>query len=857
MKNFMDFKNIFRKRNIQNNEEKTTKETSSEQTLIVKKENQENFSATPSDFDSNTSPFSDKTTQEYELNTANDAQQESNSAQLKNRKHQLEIISAALLLLVIILVTWGQLDYFGTDSWTFFVLVNVNAILMLVVLFLVARNVVRLLVERRRKIFGSRLKTRLVLAFFSISFVPILIMFLSANKILTTSVNYWFTGQVENSMQAALDVGQSFYNAASSRLKLTTEILSQKLVESPENTWTALISKHKKENQLTLLGVMEKQETPAPESKITYTEKIWIANDNFNNVWESIRHSINFQQIDESNFESLLWADAMGDYVIVALPVPQHQGVYIIAAESIGKGLLTQLDKISEGFKEYTELKNLKQPLKLSFSLILGLLSLIVLFAAVWLAFKISRELTLPILALAQGTKHIAEGDWDFQVTGKGQDELGQLVDSFNSMTNEMRHSQDRLKKMNWLIEEKNEMLIERNQYIEAILEHITTGIATLDEKGTLLTINKAACDIFRIRAEQYESLPVSMFLSEKNHTMISEMYDFIQKNPRKMWERETELVREEQYLKILIKAVALPVFMKETRNLDAESSEFFSEWEQKNPASSTKNSAYLTGSIILVIEDITELSQEQRLAAWREVAQRIAHEIKNPLTPIKLSTQRLQKKFAHTISDPVFTQCTELIIKEVSRMQTMVTDFSTFAALPTACLETANPVAILQEIVNLFTTSHPSIDWQLTEKSPIPDILLDKKALHRALFNILNNAADAIQTHTQKLLEISAEKQNNPNTPYQGHVEILYFITSMDSNKNQITIEIQDNGAGIDAEETARLFEPYFSKKATGTGLGLAIVRSIISDHGGTISAHQRENGTCIRINLPYNPTT
>ena len=814
-------------------------------------------------------PNSDTNTLSNEKDIHFGIDNESTLTQLKTKKHHLEMIFAAFLLIIIVLVTWGQLDFFGTDSWMFFVLININAILMLVVLFLVARNVIRLLLERRRKIFGSRLKTRLVLAFFLISFIPILIMFLAANKILTTSVNYWFTGQVENSMQAALDVGQSFYNASSARLKVNTETLIKKLVNSPQKNWKTIIGAHKKENNLTLLGIIEKsriRESDKENYQARYSEKTWITDDKFNKIWASIRHSINFKKIDQSQFESLSWADSSGDYVIIALPIPQHKDLYIIAVESIGKGLLTQLDKISRGVKEYTELKNLKQPLKLSFSLILGLLSLIVLFAAVWLAFRISRELTQPILALAKGTQHIAQGDWDFQVIDKGQDELGQLVHSFNAMTNEMRYSQDRLKKMNWLIEEKNEILIERNQYIEAILEHITTGIVTLDDKGTLVTINKAACNIFKIKAEQYEGLPITMFLSEERKALINQMYSSIQKKSEKIWVHETELMRNEQYSKLLIQAVALPIFMKENKSADTESTDFMATSEQKNSITSTKNNAYLTGSVILIIEDITELSQEQRLAAWREVAQRIAHEIKNPLTPIKLSTQRLQRKFSQSIDDPVFTQCTELIIKEVSRMQSMVTDFSTFAALPEICLKPESLEPILNELVSLFKTSHSTINWQILQKTKMPYLFLDKQALHRALFNILSNATDAIHAKKQTLVNLSINNEENQIVAdnYVGNVEIIYFdsalVSSSDSQEklpqDHIIIEIQDNGAGIDAEESSRLFEPYFSKKTTGMGLGLAIVRSIITDHGGNISAHKRNNGTCIRISLPYQST-
>ncbi len=761
----------------------------------------------------------------------------------KSKKRQIEIFLAGLIILIVIFVTWGQLSFFGTDSWIFFVLVNINAILMLIVLFLVSRNVVNLLLERRRKTFGSKLRTRLVLAFFSISFVPILIMFLSANKILTTSVNYWFTSQVENSMQAALNVGQSFYTAATARLKVNLESFGRELAQFPVENWESLIADHKLNNALSLIGIME-EKTPIlvgqgaeNQSQVSYQEKFWNSNDNFGQVWQAIRHSINFQNIKNSSFESLHWADANGDYVIVAVPfgIRGEVNLYLVGAESVGKGLLTQLNNISAGFQEYNELKNLKQPLKLSFSLILGLLSLIVLFGSVWLAFRISKGMTEPILAMAKSTKQIAKGDWNIEIIDKGEDELGQLVNSFNAMTSELKQSQERLQKMNWLIEEKNLMLVERNQYIEAILEYVTTGIVTLDEKGTLTTINKAACDIFKIRSEQYEGLSIFSFLSEEKALKLGEMYVYLQDNPNSAWASELEFALQDQYLKVQIHAITLPAFTKDIQSFH--------------------DNSYLFGNIILVIEDITELSKEQRLVAWKEVAKRIAHEIKNPLTPIRLSTERIQKKFSSQINDPIFNQCTELIIKEVDRMKSMVSDFSSLASLPQVKPEPENLIPILQELLSLFKTSHSQIDWNLSARTEIPMLLLDKPALHRAFFNILSNAAEAIHSKNSILMQEDSSNISLENN-YRGNVEIICY-DNMQDNERSIIVEILDNGTGISHEEALQLFEPYFSKKASGTGLGLTIVRSIITDHGGTISAFAQESGTLIVLKLPYKTLT
>lgn len=736
------------------------------------------------------------------------------------KKRLLELFFIILILCVVTLVTWGQLNTFGVDSWVFFVLININAILMLVVLFLVARNVIRLILERKRKVFGARLRTRLVLSFISVTFLPIILMFLVTNKILTTSVNYWFTTQVENSMQAALNIGHSFYEATTLRLKANAELLSERLSNSSFSEWNRIIDQNKKENNLLLLGIV----SVTSDSQISYNK--WEIDKSFIPIWEKASLSINFANAEKTGYESLLWGDNKGDFVLLAVPISYKKGYYIISAEVIGKGVLNQLEKISDGFEEYQALKNLKQPLKFSFSLILGLLSLIVLFASVWLAFRLSRELIQPILALSKGTKKIAEGDLAAQVEDKGKDELGNLVDSFNDMVKELYISQEKLKMLNRLIESKNENLTERNQYIEAVLEHITTGVITLNEHGVLMTMNKAACDILQMRSESILGLSARAVLGVKYSNIIDEMYEGINSNPHKTWSKEVEVIRKGQYLKVYMQAVPLRTFIHDVRD-SVNNSGYVIYDEEENT---------LHGNLVIVLEDITELSQEQRLAAWKEVAKRIAHEIKNPLTPIKLSVERIERKFATKIDDPVFKQCTSLIIKEVNRIQSMVADFSSFSVMPSIDLKKENIVPLLIDLLEVFKVSHSKIQWILQVDEKLPEIMLDKKSMHRAIYNILQNAAEAINS--------------NQLQDYEGKVIIHTYLVGIE--EPLVNIDITDNGKGLDEEEIARIFEPYFSKKPTGTGLGLAIVHSVITDHQGTITAHRENNQTTISIRLP-----
>ncbi len=746
------------------------------------------------------------------------------NAKLGKKKRLVEFFLAVSIALFVYFVTWGQINTFGADTWVFFVLININAILMLVVLFLVARNVIKLILERKRKVFGARLRTRLVLAFISVSFLPIVLMFLATNKILTTSVNYWFTSQVENSMQAAMDVGKSFYNTAVLRLKANADSMGERLFSVPEEEWQFVVTQNKRDNNLILLGIV--YFNGQQNHYLSYKDELWLIDAAFAPVWKLALPSINFANAIKNGYEPLLWGNEQGDYVINAVPLKGHDNYFIISAEFLGKGLISQLQKISDGFGEYEALKNLKQPLRFSLSLILGLLSLIVLFASVWLGFRLSREIVQPILALSKGTKQIAEGDWNTKVEDSGKDELGKLVDSFNAMAKEVYLNQEKLKMLNTMIEEKNNSLIERNQYIEAILEHVTTGVITLNDHATLITMNKAACDLFQIRAEGYLGLSLRVVLGGTYTPLIDEMYDFIKNNPAKTWIKEVELIRKGKYIKILVQAVPLNSFAEQIEKRNGDSGYVIYE-----------DSHSLHGSLVIVLENITELSQGQRLAAWKEVAKRIAHEIKNPLTPIKLSVERMEKKFGSCIDDPVFKQCTSLIIKEVSRIQSMVSDFSGFAIMPGIDLKKDSLIPLLQELLDVFKISHADIEWKLEMNGDIPDILLDKKSMHRAIYNIFSNAAEAIHAKNA-----SEEKDFVLTKVYCTHSLSETFVV----------LDIVDNGKGLDEEELARLFEPYFSKKPTGTGLGLAIVQSIITDHHGTIAAKQENMNTVIEIRLP-----
>lgn len=709
----------------------------------------------------------------------------------ERRRRRYELLAAFLLLILVLGGTWTQLTLYGVDSWMFIALLNINSIFMLVVLFLVARNVVKLIMERRRKVFGAQIRTRLVVVFVSLSLVPTVIMFLASNRVVATSVDYWFTRQTESSLQAALDVGQSFYAAAAERLRSRSgaivEEAAQRHIPWTGNAINALLQTKQKEYGLTLLGVI------SPDQK----ERYWHAPKAFTEGWQEARKRIDWEHVAKSTFGSLLWATDDADYVIGVQALDGGRKGYLITAESIGQGLLAKLERISKGFEEYAQLKQLKKPLKVSFLLILGVLGMITIFGSVWFGFRLSKELTAPILALAHGTTRIAQGDLDFRLEDKGTDELGILVQFFNRMARDLQEGRANLTRA-------NAMLAEHNRYIETVLDNITTGVITLDAEGRIMTMNKAACSIFDADVERLRGRNPADFLPRSYAGVFVSMLETLRDHPEQNWQRQEDFLLGDRSWKLILHAIALV-----------------------GPGG--------IRAYVVVVEDITELEKMQRMAAWREVARRIAHEIKNPLTPIKLSAQRLDRKFGKALSDPAFGQCTELIVKQVERLQEMVQEFSAFAKLPEVQLGPGDVAPLLQELVTLFKTSHSSIEWDLHLPERLPSIAMDAGALHRALLNIFTNAAEALETLP-------------PEKPKRVRIMAVH-----DRGRSSLRLIVSDNGPGLMHEERERMFEPYFSRKKGGTGLGLAIVKSIVSDHRGTIRAVGAEgNGTSMVLEFP-----
>lgn len=717
------------------------------------------------------------------------------------RRIRKEMLFAFLAFSLIILFSWIELQFFGVNSYLFLAVFNLNVILLLFVLFLVIRNGVKLALDRKKQVRGARLRTKLVLAFISLSLIPTILMFLVAVKFVQTSVDYWFKSKVDSSLNESLAVGRQFYQMVQKRLEqegkfVIAEIRRRRFLWGGKKM-NDFLARKAKEYDLQLIGVLR----PDFKEQNWHAESTWVKN------WPEIKHRVDWKGLKANpKYTSLFLTWEKSELLLGIVPVDKGKSGFLLLGTVLSKGLFTKLDQIVQGVREYQQLKILKQPLKSALYLLMALMTLLIIFGAMWFGFQLAKQISAPIQLLSMGTQKIAHGDLQVRLEEYADDELGLLVQSFNAMAEDLEQSQLRLSEANEDLAKQNLELTQRRRYMEAVLDNITSGVISLDKEDRINTVNRAAVDILGLEADQLIGKTISELMSGDYVRLLEEGIAGVKARSGSMtWQRQFELSIGNQKRKLLVNVVGLSL---EAREMEI--------------------------GTIVVFEDITELDKIQRMAAWREVARRIAHEIKNPLTPIKLSAQRLEKKFSPKITDGSFKECTRLIVRQVENLQQMVREFSSFAKLPEIAPELNDLCSLLNEVVALFRNSHAQITWTLQMPDDDLQFSFDRLALKRVFINLLTNAVEAMEDFK--------------NTADQKQVQIRAW-----KNGKYVRIEVADTGPGFSFKEQQRMFEPYFSGKKGNTGLGLTIVKSIIDDHQGRIKVYANDpQGSKFVIDLP-----
>ena len=730
----------------------------------------------------------------------------------KKDRERLLFIAISLLLLVFSIIEFKLVSNIRPlpkyANVLVFAIININLLLILVLSFLVIRNLVKLIFEERIHLLGTRLKTKLTIGFIIISLLPTLLLFFISFQFLNTSLAYWFDARIEYSLEQALSVGRSYYHAQIKQLKNMENALASEIKLQCITERGGTIDRQCVENIFSPSIV-----SPIPALAIRYSSinsmelLDYKGNILMKKTWLPLTESpppVDIKHLKTELYPgpAIIHFDVNSGTVIrvvqAILDRDSRPIAYLSAGKFLSEDIVSQLEDIRQGFEGYKRLKVFQDPLKTSLLSTLFLITMLIIFVSIWFAFKLAKGITEPVQMLAEATQKVAQGDLDFKLEPGGKDELSSLVRAFNTMTKDLKEARRRAEEASRQLLRSFTEIEHRKAYIEMLLENITAGVISLDREGHITTINPSACEIFRKSARS---------LLGSNYSELL--------NPGEL--REFENIRKDLFaqkqgsvkrpIKIDIKGESRSLLVNFSILRDQEDRIY---------------------GILIVFDDLTDLERIQRVAAWRDVARRIAHEVKNPLTPIKLSAQRLKRKFSRRFTErdlEVFERCTQTIISQSDELKILVDEFSRFARMPTPVLRRTSLAAIIKEATAVY---QDMINIRLEIPEGLPPVKIDPEQIKRVFINMLDNAISA------------------------GKATELHIYVALDLEKNETIIRIADNGKGVKPENLSMIFEPYFSKKKGGTGLGLAIVKSIIEEHDAVITTERnRPSGLVFEIRL------
>ncbi len=732
----------------------------------------------------------------------------SNLTTKEARKRKIERIIMVIAGVLIVLLSLAEHYLISSSSplsagsnVAIFAVINLNILLILLLSFLIVRNLVKLIFEDKRNVLGAKLRTKLVIAFVSLSILPTMMLFLVSFQFLRTSIGYWFNVKVEGSLDNALTIGQTYYEGQISQLQYLSQKIGRALTLKCISGDGSLdkVCVEKLVNPMPLLP-----DTQGPRGQISL-DSIEVINP----VYEEVLVKIWFPLVDtppgipasllgqifSGGKASVLYSTTLegGELVRILYPLRGADG-RILAVLAVGH-LIPQdvgrmLDNIRLGYQNYRQLRLFQNPIKGTLLITLFLITLLILFVSIWFGFRIAKGITGPVQMLAQATQRIALGDLDFSLEARGRDELSSLMQAFNTMTQDLKEARRRAEEASRQLRKSYTELEQRRRYIEIILQNVTAGVISIDRQGIVTLMNRSAEAILDMPSDQVVGRPYSQLLTGNQAKEFEDIRQELSISPKGTLKRPIHMVVKEKTLSLLVNFTIL-------RDRDGRSL-----------------------GVVIVFDDLTELEKIQRLAAWREVARRIAHEVKNPLTPIQLSAQRLRKKYLNRLDDEakaVFDRCTNTIISQARELKRLVDEFSNFARMPSSRPRPTRLGDLADNVLTIYRDGYPNVLFRLDVQEGLPEASLDPDQIKRALINLLDNAVASM--------------------PEGGEVGVR--ITH-NKDRDEICLEVSDSGIGISPENLPRLFEPYFSRKKGGTGLGLAIVNSIVADHNGRIQVEK-----------------
>jgi PAS domain S-box-containing protein len=672
-------------------------------------------------------------------------------------------------------------------------LINISGLITL--LLLLAGKLTRLVRDYRRHVPGSRLKGRTVAIFSALAVTPILVVYYFSLQFLNRGIDSWFEIEVSQGLKDTRELSHAALEVRVREFLQHTQVVAHSLSGTPDFQLAGTLDRQRRDStavEFTILGPQQRiiatsSDRPMDMLPVPATDEMLL----------QLRRGRPYVSLD---------TDSVGGYVIrAAAPFDDSSGSsrVLIALYPVPQQLSQLADTVQRSYTQYANLVQLRRPLKSTFVLILTFVVLMSLIAAVYGAFFAAQRLVQPVQDLIAGTRAVAKGNYDTRLPLPGRDELGFLVTSFNDMTKRLGRAREETRRSQQAVEAERAGLA-------VILARLSTGVVSLEPDLKVRTANQAASAILGVDLEAAIGKPFDESISDTG--LFTQFLAAIKQRlqPDELdWREQIELLTESGKQVLMCACTALP------------------------------NDAGGAAGVVLVFDDITTLLQAQRDAAWGEVARRLAHEIKNPLTPIQLSAERMRRKFLGSMNEQdaqVLERATHTIIAQVDAMKQMVNAFSEYARAPDMHFSRFDLNQLITEVVDLYRVQDSSAELKLSLSSQLPNISADRVRIRQILNNLLTNSFEALEGKVGARIEI--ETQVSEEGQKQGA---------------SVAISVTDNGPGFQRDLIGTVFDPYVTSKPKGTGLGLAIVKKIVEEHGGRIEAdNQRTGGARIRILLP-----
>ncbi len=718
----------------------------------------------------------------------------------KEKRHK-ELGTVVFLAGLFLVLTAIEIKLFGMSqqlpfahSIFFLGLVNFNIILFLLLFFLIFRNLVKVFAERQSGFAGKTLKAKLVAAFVAFSFIPTTLMFIVSVFYINNSFDKWFSEKMAGVLKSSLEVTNAYYLSAKKKNYHFAEQVVNELRHTPSSGWAKKLvdlrvrySLDSVEYYPSLFG--KRIVSVSPEESLPEIPPLSL---------ELLERGI-----EDRNEASTIHQFESGNLVRVIFPVGRDKSEgAVVVSTFVPLSLISKMDDIAAAYEDFRDVNPLEYPIKSIYLIILVLMTLTILLGATWFGFYLARQLSVPLEELGQAAQRVANHDYSRLALTSGSREINELVQHFNQMTGKLETSEREVSEANLNLRQTLTRLDERSRYIEVVLSTVSTGVISLDPEGVITMVNRHAAKLLQTTAARLVGKNIKLVLQKEYGQMLENMIEQMRAHRAESIQRE---------LRIQIRGRSIPLQLTLSFLTDENETEI---------------------GKVLVFDDLTPVLGAQRAAAWTEVARRIAHEIKNPLTPIKLSAERLEKKFGHQIQDQAFHECVHRIVDQVDSLKNLVNEFNQFARLPKSNPMPGNLNKVIAEALVLFESAQKHGTLEFLSDTSLPGFIFDPDQMRRIINNLVDNAMAAI-----------VDRRG-------GHIVIR---TQYDNVLQIARVEVEDNGPGIPASLRERIFEPYVTTKQQGTGLGLAIVKRMVEDHHGFIRAlSDGESQTKFVIELP-----